>query len=163
MHWPSLPFPQGLNNFLDSSSQALDLWSYKTINSFHHSQSTCISTEVLLTLSTQNKLFGNKNKVNNHKQHFIWDEKQNSSNLFKRKLYGQFRRIKQYVIWCGLTQALWITVLLILLGHPNKLFHFPSPDRPTFFQNTIKENKTDPQFFYISEERSFQFKGIVLL
>ena len=22
-------------------------------------------------------------------------------------------------------------------GHPNKLFRFPSPDRPTFFQSTI--------------------------
>ena len=32
---------------------------------------------------------------------------------------------------------LWTEFLSLLLGHPNKLFRFPSPDRPTFFQSTI--------------------------
>ena len=31
----------------------------------------------------------------------------------------------------------WLKHLVNYLGHPNKLFRFPSPDRPTFFQSTI--------------------------
>ena len=34
------------------------------------------------------------------------------------------------------------------LGHPNKLFRFPSPNRPTFFQSkSFKENIIDPFFW----------------
>ena len=54
------------------------------VNPFSPSQ--FISMSILLTLSTQNKLFGNDNKVNNHTQQFILEEKQNSPNLFTRKL-----------------------------------------------------------------------------
>ena len=34
----------------------------------------------------QNKLFGNENIANNYTQQFLLDEKQNSPNLFTRKL-----------------------------------------------------------------------------
>ena len=37
-------------------------------------------------LSTQNKLFGNRNKANDQTQQYIQDEKQNSPTLFTRKL-----------------------------------------------------------------------------
>ena len=34
-----------------------------------------ISVLSILTLSTQNKLFGNENKANDHTQQFVFDEK----------------------------------------------------------------------------------------
>ena len=35
-------------------------------------------------------------------------------------------------------------------GYPNKLFRFPSPDRPTFFQSTIWRKHNRPIFLEIS-------------
>ena len=41
----------------------------------------------------------------------------------------------------------WHLRVNLELGHPNKLFHFLSPDQPTFFKVPFKENITDPHFW----------------
>ena len=42
--------------------------------------------QIPLNKYTQNKLFGNENKANDHTQQLMKDEKQNSQNLLTRKL-----------------------------------------------------------------------------
>ena len=68
-----------------------------TINPF--SPSLFINMLILPTLFTQNKLFGNGTKANDHAQHFIKMKTKFSQPIYKETIRRRFRRIQQYITW----------------------------------------------------------------
>ena len=99
-------------------------YEWKRINPFSPSQFT--NMQNLLTLSTQNKLFSNENRANNHAQQLIYVEKQNSRNLLQGNYtdtLGEFSNMPYDVVgtekvkkWCNLK-----TVVFKLFQHKNFL------------------------------------------